>query len=162
MVFGFELSSFFRSWIALSWFLRCFYKYFGLKTGWKQVFGSKEHKPWFFGHHGGWNLRKIDNALSVFFQKNRTDDMSSTQVQFVFYKKPNHAALMKWAKRAGLTYWTQLRLAFFFIILFYFNWCLFFKKNLIIFIFIFIFIQLLYFILFKEPFLNYDIFLLCI
>jgi hypothetical protein len=56
-----------------------YYKCFGSKRVGKQDFGSKEHKPWFSGHHSGWNLGKTDDASSVFFSKKiGTDDMSST------------------------------------------------------------------------------------
>ena len=92
--------------------------------------------------------------VCVFFKKKkiRTDDISSTpSAVFFLKKKPNHAALIKWANMVGLACQTQHRFTFFsssflFQLMFFIY---FLKKNLII----FTLIPLLYFILYREPFL---------
>ena len=119
---------FLRPWICLSWFLR----YFGWKLVEKQVFLSKKHRPWFFGHYNGRNLDKTQDVSSVFFKGRITSSTPSVEKKKILATQ----ALLKWVRRVGLACQTQQRLICFSTYFFYFNWCLFSlkkKKNLIIF-----------------------------
>ena len=67
----------------------------------KHVFGSKEHKPWFFSYHNGRNSEKKDDASSVFLKTIRADDISS--VPGTIIKKTKMCG--PWWNRSGGLAW---------------------------------------------------------